>query len=605
VTVAGAAPADEAPPRDARPAPGAPPATILRPRELTPRAVLAGCGIGALLAAGNVYTGLKTSFIDGGSITAAIAGFAFFATFRRLGRGSYSALENNITQTTAASAAVMGFVLGTAGPLPALALTGRGDLPGWQLCLWGIALGLLGILLGAALREKLIVREALPFPTGAATAEVIETIHAARESALRRARLLLGAALAAMYVTWFRDGSPSLIPQMLALPISVGGLSAAALTLGVSGSPLLAATGIFMGLRGAASMLLGAAITWTVVAPWLVHQRIVETASYSGFVTWLVWPGLGLMMGSTLALLALDWRSALRSLRDLGSLVGARRRGHAGAGVRAGGGDDAPLPFQRAIALACVVAVVAVGRSAFGLHPAIPLLALGLSIVLAGVSARAAGETDIAPIGSVGMVAQLLFGGHGAGASIFAGAVSSGDASQTAQTLWALKAGQRLGASARAQLGAQIVGAAVGALVVVPVYFLIIRTYTLGSEAMPATSALSWQAAAEAVRGGFAAMPRFAPAAGAIGLALGVALALVGRTRLGRFAPSPTALGMAVLMPASLSVTAFAGAAAAALIRRRWPSVSENSLAAIAAGGIAGESLMGVLVAMLIAAGLL
>ena len=65
-----------------------------------------------MLAAGNVYTGLKTSFIDGGSITAALLGFTFFATFTRLARRPYSALENNITQTTAASAAIMGFVLG-------------------------------------------------------------------------------------------------------------------------------------------------------------------------------------------------------------------------------------------------------------------------------------------------------------------------------------------------------------------------------------------------------------------------------------------------------------------------------------------------------------
>src|SRR5207244_3220903 len=143
----------------------------------------------------------------------------------------------------------------------------------------------------------------------------------------------------------------------------------------------------------------------------------------------------------------------------------------------------------------------------------------------------------IAPVGQVGMLAQLVFGGHGAVASIFAGAVASGDASQTAQTLWALKAGQRLGASPRAQLAAQATGALLGAAVVVPVYLVIVRTYALGTEAMPATSALSWKATAEAVRGGLHAMPRLAPAAGAIGVALGALLALLGRTRLGRFAP--------------------------------------------------------------------
>ena len=55
------------------------PVAAAAPRELTVRAVLVGCGIGALLAAGNVYTGIKTGFIDGGSISAAVLGFTFFA----------------------------------------------------------------------------------------------------------------------------------------------------------------------------------------------------------------------------------------------------------------------------------------------------------------------------------------------------------------------------------------------------------------------------------------------------------------------------------------------------------------------------------------------
>jgi putative OPT family oligopeptide transporter len=577
------------------------PAPLAAPRELTLRAVLLGCAIGAVLAAGNVYTGLKTSFIDGGSITAAVLGFTFFATFRRRGGLPYSALENNITQTTAASAAVMGFVLGTSGSLPALAMMGR-TYPAWQLCVWGIALGLLGIFLAAALRKKLILKEALPFPTGVATAEVIETIYAAREAAVHRARLLVGAGLFAMYITWLRDGQPAILPQVLALPLSIAGVSAAALTVGISWSPLLASTGVFMGLRNAASMLLGGGVTWLVLAPWLLRRHIVQTPSYSAFVAWLVWPGVGLMMGSAFTMMAIDRGSALRSLRDLKSLLRRRPRRDGPPAAETAAGR---LPFQKTLVLASVAALVVIGRSAFGLHPALTLLALSLSVVLAGVCARAAGETDIAPIGSVGMLTQLVFGGYGVVTSLVTGAITAGDASQTAQTLWALKAGQRLKASVRAQLGGQIIGAVVGGLVVVPVYYVITQTYRLGSEAMPAASALSWKATAEAVRGGFSAMPAGGPQAGAIGFALGVALCLIGRTAFGRFVPSPTALGMSVLTPASLSATAFLGALAAALVKRRWPKISDGAIASIAAGGIAGESIMGVLIALLAATGLL
>jgi uncharacterized oligopeptide transporter (OPT) family protein len=53
-------------------------------RELTVRALAAGCALGALLAAGNVYTALKTGFIDGGAIAAALLAFMVFSGARRV-----------------------------------------------------------------------------------------------------------------------------------------------------------------------------------------------------------------------------------------------------------------------------------------------------------------------------------------------------------------------------------------------------------------------------------------------------------------------------------------------------------------------------------------
>ena len=190
----------------------------------------------------------------------------------------------------------------------------------------------------SSLRNKLIVVEELPFPTGTATAEVIETIHAARDSALHRARLLSVAGIASMYVAWFRDGPSGLIPQMWAPAITIGGMAAANLGIGVSWSPLLASTGVLMGLRGAASMLLGAALTWLVIAPRLFHAGWSRPPEYSAFVSWLVWPAVGMMLPSAFLPLILDWRSAWRSVRDLSSMLrarSARRRARAAAGAAA------------------------------------------------------------------------------------------------------------------------------------------------------------------------------------------------------------------------------------------------------------------------------
>jgi putative OPT family oligopeptide transporter len=575
---------------------GSPAAAAVVPRAITARALLMGCAIGVVLAAGNVYTGIKTSFIDGGSITAALLGFTFFATFKRLSRRPYAALENNITQTTAASAAIMGFVLGISGPIPALSMMGH-DYPGWAIFAWGASLGLIGILMAASLRRKLILGEALPFPTGTATAEVIETIYAARQTAVRRARLLVASAVLAMAFTWLRDARPHLIPQVTTFGTTLAGVSTVALTLGFSWSPLMVSTGLIMGVRSSVSMLIGSVVTWVVLAPWLLRSRIVTSASFGGCVSWLVWPALGLLMAGSFLPLLLDWRAVLRSFRDL--LLLLRRR--------ASGPDDAGDRFRHAkpIVLVCTGVMVWVGWTVFKLHPLVTIVTLLLAVVLANVSARTAGETDFAPIGAIGMLTQLIFAGYGPVVSLLSGSIAAGGASQTAQTLWALKAGHRLNASATSQLWAQILGALLGGLVVVPVYFIISRTYGLGTEAMPAVAALSWKATAEAVRGGLAAMPQYGPAAGAAGLCLGVLLTALSRTRVGRFVPSPAAMGVAVLFPASLSFAAFVGGVMVLIIRRIRPQSAESSIMSIAAGGMAGESVMGVIIAILMASGLL
>ncbi|HVV48557.1 MAG TPA: OPT/YSL family transporter, partial [Polyangia bacterium] len=281
--------------------------------------------------------------------------------------------------------------------------------------------------------------------------------------------------------------------------------------------------------------------------------------------------------------------------RDLGAMVG-----------RGGASAPAEAVSSRLGAVALVagsVVVVVVGRAAFGLHPLTALVAVALALVLAVVSSRATGETDLAPVGPLGTLVQLGFGRSGTTISVLAGSVSMGTSSQAAQTLWAFKAGQRLGASPRAQLLAQLLGALLGGLVVVPVYLVVVKAYGIGTESLPAPAALTWRATAEAARGGLANLPAHAALAGAVGLGVGVLLSLAGRARWGRFLPSPAAMGIAVVLPASISLAALIGAAAAGLAGRLRPSLDQESLTSLAAGGIAGESVVGVLVAALIATG--
>ncbi len=572
--------------------------------ESTFRALATGLALGVVLAAANVYTGLKTGWIDGGSITAALLSFTLFAAFRRSGRAPYTALENNITQTVASSAAIMGFAMGLAGPVPALALLGLMSPP-WAIMAWGIAISLVGIFAGVLLRRKLVVDSALPFPTGLATAELIDSMYAARSTAVRRAAVLGAGALVAMIVTWLRDGPWAWIPQAAPLWGSVGGIAAGTLTLGISWSPLMASTGALMGVRAAASMALGGLIAWAGLAPRVLTQHLVADTTFTGTLSWMVWPALGLLIAGSFIPLLLELGVFARAFRDLASFVFRRSGSGASSAPAASTGErHTPRPVA-VLVLASVGVIVVVGRMVFGIHPAVTVGALLMAMLLANICGRAAGETDIGPVGQVGTLTQIIFAGYGTLATVVTGWLSMGASSQAVQSLWAFRAGQRLGASPRAQIGAQVLGALLGGAVVVPVYIIIVNAYGVANATMPAPSAVSFKATAQAVQGGLGALPQYGPMAAGIALAAGVALTLLDRTRLGRFLPSPAAMGIGMLTPSWLSMTALGGALLVTVIRRLRPSWDEPTMAACAAGGIAGESIMGVIVAALMAAGVL
>ncbi|HVT06464.1 MAG TPA: OPT/YSL family transporter, partial [Polyangia bacterium] len=271
-----------------------------------------------------------------------------------------------------------------------------------------------------------------------------------------------------------------------------------------------------------------------------------------------------------------------------------RRRQRGGA---AGGRAGAVLM------VAGMAGVVVVARGVFGFHLPTILLVLLFALVMAVVSSRATGETDLAPVGAVGTVTQLLFSRCGAIGSMLFASVAFGASTQAAQTLWALKAGQKLNAAPRPQLAAQLIGALLGAAVVAPVYVILLKAYGIGTESLPAPSAISVKATAEAMRGGLSTLPPYATLAGGAGLAVGALLSLLGRGRWARFCPSPAAMGIAMIIPPALSVAGLTGVLLARFAQRLRPDLDDDSMTSIAAGGLAGESVMGVVIAALVLLG--
>lgn len=405
--------------------------------------------------------------------------------------------------------------------------------------------------------------------------------------------MLLWAALAALAVTWLRDGKPSLLPALLVAPGAILGLPAATLGLGLSLSPMMAGVGLVAGLQTGAGLLLGSLIAWGVLAPVAASQGWVAGTSWPLLARWVSWPGVALLLGAALVSLAQQAGVLVQALRDLSA---ARTRG-AGTGELSRG-------WMLALALGSVVGVAVAGRVIFGLPLPACGLSLGLSVILGSVCARAAGQTDLAPLGQVGELTQVANGFLTAGqpqANVGAGAVVSGQAAQVGVTLWALRSGQLLGASARRQGVAALLGAVVGVAVSVPAYRLLERAYGIGGSRLPVPQALQFKALAELVSGGAASLPPGALVAMAIAGSLGVLLAL-GTARWPRL-PGPVALGIGFLVPAHYAAAIAAGALGGELLRRRRGEAAAVLGPVAGAGAIAGESVAGLVVALLVAAG--
>jgi uncharacterized oligopeptide transporter (OPT) family protein len=556
---------------------------------LTLRAVVAGCVLGAVLAVQNVYLGLKTGSWDSGTLTAAILGFAGVATLSRARR--YHARENNITQTTSSAASAMPATVGLLGAVPALSMMGF-SFSSWALVGWGIGLGVLGVLWAVALRRRLLVDQALPFPTGTAVAEVISAMHAEGRLAIARARALLYGALGTAALVWFRDGKPTLIPDAVWWPRAIRGTPGQALGLGVSVSPMMFFVGALVGPMIASSMLAGAIASWAIVVPRLLASGVIASPDYPVVIGWVMWPGVGLMVGASLVALVEQGRAGWRALGDLRSL-----------GSTGGAWRQLVLVGVAALALLAVI-----GWVAFGVAPHLLAVALLLSLPIAAVCTRAAGETDIVPLGPMGQLTQALFGVLAPGravVNIAAAQVVAGEPAQTAQTMESFKTGQLLGASPREQVVAALVGLVVGAVVCLPVYALLVHAYGIGTPAMPAPPALVWKSIAELLTQGRSAVPPHALGASLIALAVGCLLAAVARGKLRDRVPSAVAIGIGVIIPANYSITLFLGAVAFTAFRWKRRELAERYGQTVAAGAIAGESLTGVLVAVLAAAGIL
>jgi uncharacterized oligopeptide transporter (OPT) family protein len=579
-------------------------------RQLTIRAVLMGMAIGCVMCLSNLYVFFKTGWSIGVTLTACIVAYALFRVFQGMGARPLSALENNALTTVASGAGYMtgGGNMAAYGAL--LMVTAiRPDA--WTMILWFGVIAALGVFVAIPIKRQLINKEGLVFPTGTATAETIRSLHAQGEGAegTVKARSLGLAALFGAVVAWFRDAKaswmPFNLPGSVELPFSIAGKSAAAWTLSLKTEVVLLGAGALMSFRTGWSLLLGGLLTYGFLAPHLYSQGLIAEVTYKVIVNWTLWPGAAILVASGLTSFLLDGKSVLRSFASLSRMW---KRGPANQDPL----DDVECPsawFAAGLIVLTPVVVFLMGHL-FAIPTWAGFVAVPLAVLMGFVAARVTGETDVTPTKALGPVTQLAYGvmtPGNLGGNIMSANVTGGIGLHAADLLTTLKTGWLLGGNPRVQFAAQLFGVLAGAFAIVPAFNLLIPDPgALGGEDWPAPSCVVWAGVSKAFAGGIDALHPSARQAFVVGLLLGVALALMERflkPELRKFLPSPSGLGIAMVIPGANSIAMFIGSAVAAWLQRRNKTQADRHVVPVASGLIAGESLMGIVIAMAVVMG--
>lgn len=304
-------------------------------------------------------------------------------------------------------------------------------------------------------------------------------------------------------------------------------------------------------------------------------------------VDWLLWPGVTLMVVSSLVSFAFSWPAMLRALRGKRS------------GPTPSRGGDMPALFAVPFMIFALAAATACQYFYFGIPIWLGVLAVLLTFALALVAARVTGETNTNPVGAMGKVTQLIFGVLQPGApatNLMSANITGGAASQCGDLMHDLKTGSMLGSTPWKQSVAQICGALGGSFAGAAFYLTMVPdpARQLMTTQYPAPAVATWKAVAELFKVGLEALPAGAATAMVIAAVVGVLLPILDRyapARMKVLVPSASAIGLAFVIPGQNALSMFLGGALALLVTSISKSWAARFVVAICAGLVAGESL--------------
>lgn len=575
--------------------------------EFTATSVIMGIILATVFGGANAYLGLRVGTTVSASIPAAVISMGVI----RLILKRDSLLESNMVQTVGSAGESL--AAGTIFTIPALFLwakEGVTEAPD-MLMISLIALfgGLLGVFFMIPLRNALIVKEhgTLPYPEGTACADVL---LAGEEGGVNAKTVFIGMGIAAV-LKFIVDGI-KIAPGVLTAK-----LDALKTEFSLEVYPALVGVGYICGAKIDSYMLAGGIMGWFVLIPAIVlfggntviypgtetiAQIYEENGASEIWSLYIRYIGAGMVAAGgiislikSLPLIFSTFVNALKGLKDSEA--------------------EGKLRTERDLNSRIVMIAIAVLILGIWLLPQIPVSFVGAVIVVlfgfffATVSSRMVGLVGNTNNPISGMtIATLLcatfilkaFGNTGASGMV--GAISIGSiicivTAMSADTSQDLKTGFLLGATPVKQQVGELIGTAVSAFTIGGVLLLLDKAWGFGTVELAAPQATLMKMIVEGVmEGNLPWMLIF------IGVFIAVAVEIMGIPGL------PVAIGL--YLPLELSATIMLGGIVRLVtdyLNKKQSDRTEGDAGAgilFCSGLIAGEGLVGIILAVFAVAGL-
>jgi uncharacterized oligopeptide transporter (OPT) family protein len=602
--------------------------------------IIAGLLVAAIMGTAYPYMVLKLGFGPNVSVVAAFFGFLFLKLLDvLLGGRTYNRWQNNLAEAAGTSAAQTAFMCILLGAFDILRNITGGKfsmaLSPLASFLWLTAAATLGVLLAVPLRRHFVIDEQLPYVDGLAAAETITVLDPPREAspAVRRNAMnafwavMIGVVASGLVMLLREDAKLfDLVPEGFMAPWQtigetrivqgaapvVTGVVLANMHVGVSNSLLSIGSGMIVGMRINASMVLGGTLAWVVAPYFLVKYgmlrspttgAVIDTPSARDVLFWVMWPATGMLVAGGLTALALRWRILVGTFKSLRS---AKL-----------GTSEFPLSIVVPGVVISAIALCVVQRVMLGMPVWITLAAIVLSVPLMLVGLRVLGETNWGPISALSNMMQGVFAVIAPGnvaANMAASGTTGTIATSSEMIIQDYKCGHLVGTKPRLITIMQLLAVPVGAAAVSLIYPVLVDTYRIVDKVDPVTGktlqagltspiSQKWAGFAKILEEGASALPTSALYALVIFSVLGVLLTVLeSNKRVKDWVPSPTGIGIGIVVPFLVVFTMFLGG----VIGWVWTKLDRRSsdafLVPLGSGFIAGEALVAVLAAIYIAA---